>query len=82
MASQIEPLMLGSDDADSKNVLYLRLRAKGRHYHAKVPILNRLPFPSIAIISLLVVVNLSIWIAVGIVLVSFSMYIFWNSKLI
>ena len=74
--------MLGSDDADSKNVLYLRLRAKGRHYHAKVPILNRLPFPSIAIISLLVVVNLSIWIAVGIVLVSFSMYIFWNSKLI
>lgn len=62
--------MLDSDDANIKNAFYLRLRAKGRHYHAKVPVLNRLPFPSIAIISFLVMVNLAIWIAVGIVLVS------------
>lgn len=62
--------MASVDETDSKNVLYLRLKARGRHYHEKVPVLNRLPFPSIAIIGLLLVVNILVWIAVGIALVS------------
>ncbi|THW23580.1 NicO-domain-containing protein [Aureobasidium pullulans] len=70
MSSQAEPLMVGENDATSKNAIYLRFRAKGKHYHAQIPVLKRLPFPSIAIISLLVIINILVWIAVGIVLVS------------
>lgn len=62
--------MVGENDATSKNAIYLRFRAKGKHYHAQIPVLKRLPFPSIAIISLLVIINILVWIAVGIVLVS------------
>ncbi|KEQ89509.1 NicO-domain-containing protein [Aureobasidium pullulans] len=68
MSSQAEPLMVGENDATSKNAIYLRFRAKGKHYHAQIPVLKRLPFPSIAIISLLVIINILVWIAVGIVL--------------
>lgn len=70
MLSPAEPLMAGSENEGNQNAIYLRLKSKGKHYHAKIPVLKRLPFPSIAIISLLVVVNLLVWIAVGIVLVS------------
>jgi high-affinity nickel-transport protein len=72
MSSPAEPLMLNSDDEGSKNAIYLRLKTRSQYYHAKIPVLKRLPFPSIAIIALLVVVNIVVWIVVGIVLVSLS----------
>jgi high-affinity nickel-transport protein len=72
MSSPAQPLMLESDDEGSKNAIYLRLKNKSKHYHARIPVLKRLPFPSIAIIALLVVVNVLVWIVVGIVLVSWS----------
>jgi high-affinity nickel-transport protein len=64
--------MLVSDDEGSKNAIYLRLKNRSQHYHARIPVLKRLPFPSIAIIALLVLVNIVVWIVVGIVLVSLS----------
>jgi high-affinity nickel-transport protein len=72
MSSPAEPLMLDSDDGGRKNAIYLRLKNRSEHYHAKIPVLKRLPFPSIAIIALLVFVNILVWIVVGIVLVSWS----------
>jgi high-affinity nickel-transport protein len=72
MSSPAEPLMLDSDDEGSKNAIYLRLKNRSQHYHARIPVLKRLPFPSIAIIALLVLVNIVVWIVVGIVLVSSS----------
>lgn len=38
-------------------------------YHSRIPYLRRLPFPAIAIILTLIMVNLLVWAAVGIVLV-------------
>jgi len=70
MSSPAEPLMLGSIEEGSQNAIYLRLKNRSQRYHAKIPVLKRLPFPSIAIISLLVLVNILVWIIVGIVLVS------------
>jgi high-affinity nickel-transport protein len=64
--------MVGSESEGNQNAIYLRLKNKGKQCHAKIPVLKRLPFPSIAIVSLLVVINLLVWIAVGIVLVSWS----------
>jgi high-affinity nickel-transport protein len=80
MSSPAEPLMLDSDDEGSKNVIYLRLKNRSQYYHAKIPVLKRLPFPSIAIIALLAVVNILVWIVVGIVLVSWSWFqlLAWN----
>lgn len=37
-------------------------------YHSRVPYLNKLPFPAIAIIVTLIIVNLFVWAGVGIVL--------------
>jgi high-affinity nickel-transport protein len=80
MSSPAEPLMLDSDDEGSKNVIYLRLKNRSQYYHAKIPVLKRLPFPSIAIIALLAVVTILVWIVVGIVLVSWSWFqlLAWN----
>ena len=47
---------------------FSKLRAKAENYHEKIPFLRRLPGPAIAIIVLLVVVNILVWIACGIVL--------------
>lgn len=70
MSSPAEPLMLGSNDEGSQNAIYLRLKNRSQRYHARIPVLKRLPFASIAIISLLMLVNILVWIVVGIVLVS------------
>lgn len=43
---------------------------KASTYHARIPYVQRLPFPAIAIILILIAVNLIVWAAVGIVLVS------------
>lgn len=56
-------------DIDSTGPLSHRLRAKSKQYHERIPLLCRLPFPAIAIVSLLIAVNIAVWIAVGIVLV-------------
>lgn len=44
---------------------------KASMYHSRVPYLKKLPFPALAIIATLVIVNLLVWAAVGIVLVSY-----------
>jgi len=43
---------------------------KASEYHSRVPYLQKLPFPAIAIIVTLIIVNLLVWAAVGVALVS------------
>lgn len=43
--------------------------AKASSTHSRVPGLNKLPFPAVAIIALLIFVNIAAWVAAGIVLV-------------
>lgn len=47
---------------------------KASGYHSRVPYLNKLPFPALAIIVTLIVVNVLVWVAVGVVLVHVSLY--------
>ena len=56
-----------SDGGSSERFLN-QVRTKGQLYHRRVPLLNRLPFPAIAIITLLITINILVWIVVGIVL--------------
>ncbi|GAB7363746.1 hypothetical protein MBLNU230_g4314t1 [Neophaeotheca triangularis] len=44
------------------------LLAKAKEYHERTPLLRKLPGAAIAIIALLIVVNILVWIACGIVL--------------
>jgi len=44
---------------------------KASEYHSRVPYLSKLPFPAIAIIVTLIIVNLLVWAAVGVVLVGY-----------
>jgi high-affinity nickel-transport protein len=53
--------------------IYKSWKNKASAYHSRVPYLNRLPFNAIAIIVTLVVVNILVWVAVGIVLVCLSL---------
>lgn len=65
------PSLAVAVDGESENdTLLRRLRAKGHLYHERVPLLKQLPFSAIAIIGLLICVNLAVWAAVGVVLVS------------
>lgn len=43
---------------------------KASAYHSRVPYINKLPFNAIAIIATLIIINVLVWVAVGIVLVS------------
>jgi hypothetical protein len=43
--------------------------AKASNTHARVPGANKLPFPAFAIIVFLILVNIAVWIAAGVVLV-------------
>jgi nickel/cobalt transporter (NiCoT) family protein len=45
-----------------------RFLRKARKHHAEVPVLKRVPFPAINIITLLIVINIAVWIVVGIIL--------------
>jgi hypothetical protein len=47
-----------------------RLLSKTIRYHEKLPGINKLPLSVLGVIGLLIVVNIVVWIAVGIVLVS------------
>jgi len=60
----------GTADAEmTGNSLLKNWTSKASRYHTRVPYLNRLPFPALAIIITLIGVNLLVWAAVGIVLV-------------
>ncbi|KAK7612476.1 high-affinity nickel-transport protein-domain-containing protein [Phyllosticta paracitricarpa] len=43
---------------------------KAEYYHGRVPYLRKLPFASIAVIASVAIVNVLLWVAVGVVLVS------------
>lgn len=53
---------------EAGNPIIAKWKAKAEFYHEKVPFFRRLPGPAIAIILLLVIVNLLVWTACGIVL--------------
>jgi high-affinity nickel-transport protein len=60
------------EDTGNKPSFLRNISAKASQYHARVPYLQKLPFPAIAIIATLIIVNLVVWAAVGIVLVCFT----------
>lgn len=60
---------MGDEDIEGKPALIKRILAKGRPHHERIPYLRRLPLPALAIVLLLIVVNLAVWVAAGIVLV-------------
>jgi hypothetical protein len=68
MPTTHSPLIIGAD-AGHKPSLFRTVGTKASQYHAQIPYLHKLPFPAIAIIVTLIVVNLLVWAAVGIVLV-------------
>ncbi|EUC47990.1 hypothetical protein COCMIDRAFT_88520 [Bipolaris oryzae ATCC 44560] len=57
-----------SGDPESQSSFFRKASKKATEYHSQTPYLRRLPFPAIAIIVTLIVVNLLVWAAVGIVL--------------
>jgi high-affinity nickel-transport protein len=60
----------GSEDVErTDHSTFKSWSNKASRYHARVPYLSRLPFPALAIIVTLIVVNLLVWAGVGIVLV-------------
>lgn len=56
-------------DPESQRSFLRNASKKATEYHAQIPYLRKLPFPVIAIIVTLIIVNLLVWAAVGIVLV-------------
>jgi high-affinity nickel-transport protein len=62
------PSSLDHSEPGESDRFIQKLRLKGKTYHQRIPVLKRLPFPALAIISLLVIVNIAVWIAVAIVL--------------
>jgi high-affinity nickel-transport protein len=71
--TESQPPSSNADTPDTKPSFFRNVSAKASHYHSKVPYIQRLPFPAIAIIVTLVVVNLLVWAAVGIVLVCLTL---------
>lgn len=63
------PALITAEGQDTKPSFLQNVSAKASHYHSRVPYLQKLPFPVIAIIVTLIVINLVVWAAVGIVLV-------------
>jgi len=70
MATSPAPSLRNSDASNAKPSIFHNVSNKASAYHARVPYLSKLPFPAIAIIVTLIVVNLVVWAAVGVVLVS------------
>lgn len=69
MATSPTPSVRNHDVPDDKPSFFNNMSNKASAYHARVPYLSKLPFPAIAIIFTLIVVNLIVWAAVGVVLV-------------
>lgn len=63
-AMEERPLTIGRSSPRSK------LIDKAAFYHHRIPLLKTLPFNAVFVIVFLIFVNIIIWIAVGIVLVS------------
>jgi high-affinity nickel-transport protein len=60
----------GSDDVEMDNASFFKAWTnKASTYHSRLPYIRKLPFPAIAIIITLILVNLLVWVAVAIVLV-------------
>lgn len=70
--SSPRPASIVAEAPDTKHSFIRNVSAKASQYHARVPYLQKLPFPVIAVIVTLIVVNLLVWTAVGIVLVCFK----------
>ncbi|KAH7076117.1 high-affinity nickel-transport protein-domain-containing protein [Paraphoma chrysanthemicola] len=51
-----------------KSSFFGQVSKKASHFHSRIPYIQKLPFPAIAIIVTLIVVNLLVWAAVGVVL--------------
>jgi len=68
------PASIIAEEPDTKPSFLRHVSAKASHYHSRVPYLQKLPFPVITIIVTLIVVNLIVWAAVGIVLVCAGCY--------
>ncbi|KAF2027996.1 NicO-domain-containing protein [Setomelanomma holmii] len=62
------PASINLAETINKPSFFRSVSAKASHYHSRVPYIQKLPFPAIAIIVTLIVVNLLTWAAVGIVL--------------
>lgn len=69
MATSLPPSVRDHDVSDAKPSFLSNASKKASEYHSRVPYLSKLPFPAIAIIITLIVVNLVVWAAVGVVLV-------------
>ena len=54
------------------SALKLRIETRAKAYHAKTPILSKLPFRAISIIIGVALINVLIWIAIGVVIVRIS----------
>ncbi|KAF1939081.1 NicO-domain-containing protein [Clathrospora elynae] len=67
MASS-SPSSIAASDPDNKPSFFRNVSSKASTYHSRVPYLRRLPFPAIAIIVTLIVINLIVWVAVGTIL--------------
>ena len=63
--------------ADDKPSFLKSLSSKAAVYHGRVPYISKLPFPAVAIIIVIAVVNVLVWAAVGIVLVR---QLHWKSR--
>ena len=67
----MEARSLSETSQDAETTTFKSWSNKASNYHARVPYLNKLPFPALAIIVTLITVNILVWVAVGIVLVGF-----------
>lgn len=46
------------------------VEGRAKHYHGRVPGFRNVPLPVIGIIALLVLINMLVWVAAGVVLVN------------
>lgn len=56
------------DGVEEEQPRHRKVWQRASRYHAKIPLLRRLPGPALAIVLLLVVVNLLVWTVCGIIL--------------
>ncbi len=64
------PTACAIEISDEERSFLRKATDKAATYHGRVPYLSKLPFPAVSIITTLVVVNIVVWAAVGVVLAS------------
>jgi high-affinity nickel-transport protein len=67
--SDVLPSTINTVVPQSKSSFFGQVSTKASHFHSRIPYIQKLPFPAIAIIVALILVNLFVWAAVGVVLV-------------